>query len=71
MARLKGIYSEELIEITEWCMALDPLTRPQSVFSLQKELARETDRRYAEPSVGSARVAAEDVAPVAAGGSRR
>jgi hypothetical protein len=60
MTRLKGIYSEELIEITEWCMALDPLTRPQSVFSLQKELTRETDRRYAEPSVGSGRAKRAD-----------
>jgi hypothetical protein len=24
------------IEVTEWCMSLDPLARPQSVFALQK-----------------------------------
>ena len=27
-------------------MALDPLSRPQSVFALQKELSREIERRY-------------------------
>jgi hypothetical protein len=31
-------------------MALDPLSRPQSVFALQKELARETERRYTKLS---------------------
>jgi len=31
-------------------MSLDPLSRPQSVFSLQKELARETERRYTKLS---------------------
>ena len=29
-------------------MSLDPLARPQSVFALQKELARETERRYSK-----------------------
>ena len=46
LARLRGIYSDHLIEMVAWCMALDPLSRPQSVFALQKELARETDRHY-------------------------
>jgi hypothetical protein len=31
-------------------MAIDPLSRPQSVFALQKELARETERRYTKLS---------------------
>jgi hypothetical protein len=44
------VYSDNLIEVTEWCMTLDPLTRPQSVFALQKELARETERRYTKLS---------------------
>jgi hypothetical protein len=30
-------------------MALDPLARPPSVFALQKELAREGERRYSQP----------------------
>lgn len=46
LARLRGIYSDNLIEVVEWCMALDPLARPQSVFALQKELSREVDLRY-------------------------
>ena len=27
-------------------MSLDPLSRPQSVFALQKELSQENERRY-------------------------
>jgi serine/threonine protein kinase len=46
LSRLRNVYSDNLIEVTEWCMSLDPLSRPQSVFALQKELARETERRY-------------------------
>ena len=46
------IYSDNLLEVTEWCMSLDPLSRPQSVFALQKELARETERRYTKLSFG-------------------
>ena len=49
--KLRGIYSDNLIEVVEWCMALDPLSRPQSVFALQKELAREGERRYTKLSV--------------------
>jgi serine/threonine protein kinase len=51
LARLRGIYSDNLIEVVEWCMALDPLSRPQSVFALQKELTREGERRYTKLSV--------------------
>jgi eukaryotic-like serine/threonine-protein kinase len=32
-------YSDKLIEVVEWCMSLDPLARPQSVFELQSALA--------------------------------
>ena len=39
LSRLRNVYSDNLIEVTEWCMSLDPLSRPQSVFALQKELA--------------------------------
>ncbi|MFY7906292.1 MAG: serine/threonine protein kinase [Burkholderiaceae bacterium] len=46
LSRLRGVYSDNLIEVVEWCMALDPLSRPQSVFALQKELSRETERSY-------------------------
>ena len=51
LTKLRGIYSDNLIEVVEWCMALDPLSRPQSVFALQKELSREGERRYTKLSV--------------------
>jgi serine/threonine protein kinase len=51
MTRLRGVYSDNLIEMVEWCMSLDPLARPQSVFALQKELNRETERQYTRLSV--------------------
>jgi len=51
LARLRGVYSDNLIEVVEWCMALDPLSRPQSVFALQKELSREGERKYTKLSV--------------------
>lgn len=34
----KGRYSRELLEIIDWCLELDYLKRPQSVFSLQKAI---------------------------------
>lgn len=34
----QDIYSPRLLEIIDWCMQLDPLKRPQSVFALQKAL---------------------------------
>ena len=46
LSRLRNVYSDNLLEVTEWCMSLDPLSRPQSVFALQKELSRESERRY-------------------------
>ena len=52
LTRMRGVYSDNLIEVVEWCMSLDPLSRPQSVFALQKELSREGERRYTKLSVG-------------------
>ena len=52
LTRIRGVYSDNLIEVVEWCMALDPLSRPQSVFSLQKELSREGERQYTKLTVG-------------------
>lgn len=52
LARLRGIYSDNLIDVVEWCMSLDPLSRPQSVFALQKELNRPGARRYTKLTVG-------------------
>jgi len=37
--KLEGLYSSELIEVVRWCLQLDSLERPQSVFALQKALA--------------------------------
>ena len=51
LGRLRGVYSDSLIEVVEWCMALDPLARPQSVYDLQKELSREGERRYTKLSM--------------------
>jgi hypothetical protein len=35
---LSHSYSKELLEVVEWCLKLDHLERPQSVFALQKAL---------------------------------
>ncbi len=51
LSRLRGMYSDNLIEVVEWCMSLDPLSRPQSVFALQKELSRETELSYTKLTV--------------------
>jgi serine/threonine protein kinase len=37
--RWAGGYSKQLLEIIDWCMVLDYLERPMSVFALQKALA--------------------------------
>jgi serine/threonine protein kinase len=52
LKRVQGVYSDNLIEVVEWCMALNPLERPQSVFALQKQLNRVGDLRYTRLSVG-------------------
>jgi len=33
-----GEYSNDLLELIDWCLRLDPLERPQSVFALQKAI---------------------------------
>jgi len=50
--RLQGVYSDNLIEVVQWCMSLDPVARPQSVFALQKELNNPGALRYTRLSVG-------------------
>ena len=49
--RLRGVYSDNLLEVVQWCMALDPLARPQSVFALHKVLVNDTARRYTALSI--------------------
>jgi serine/threonine protein kinase len=51
LSKLRGVYSDNLLEVVKWCMALDPLERPQSVFALQKELGRLIERRYTRLSM--------------------
>ncbi len=46
LSRLRGVYSDNLIEIVLWCMAMDPNERPHSVFALLRELGNEGERRY-------------------------
>ena len=41
--RWAGRYSEHLLQTIDWCLRLDHLRRPQSVFELQKTLLRERD----------------------------
>ncbi len=39
LSKLEGVYSPELIKAVSWCLLLDPLARPQSVFTLQRVLS--------------------------------
>lgn len=43
--RWAGKYSPQLLETIDWCMRLDHLERPQSVFALQKALAERQRHR--------------------------
>jgi serine/threonine protein kinase len=43
----KGKYSRQLLETVDWCLALDHLKRPQSVFALQKVLMGEKEPEVA------------------------
>ena len=52
LSRMRGVYSDNLIEVVEWCMALDPLSRPQSVFALQKELSQKGERQFTKLTLG-------------------
>jgi len=52
LKKLQGVYSDNLIELVQWCMTIDPLARPQSVFALQKELNSPGVRRYSPLTVG-------------------
>ena len=51
LARLRGVYSDNLLELVQWTMELDPLARPQSVFALHKALSHEPPRSYTPLSV--------------------
>lgn len=48
LARLRGNYSDNLLELVQWAMELEPLSRPQSVFALHKALSQDSNRRYTQ-----------------------
>ncbi|MGA2550474.1 MAG: serine/threonine-protein kinase [Burkholderiaceae bacterium] len=48
-------YSEELLGVVEWCLRLDPLARPQSVFALQKALLERAATKPKPPQNGKVR----------------
>jgi len=58
-------YSRELLETIDWCLEMDHMDRPQSVFALQKVLLRER-----EPEVRKKAVAAVSAASAFAQGMR-
>lgn len=51
LGRLRGLYSDNLIEVVAACLALDPLARPQSVLALQKALNRPGPRCHTKNTV--------------------
>jgi len=53
LERQRDVYSDGLIEVVRWCMALDARERPQSVFALQRELGRDSGRRPNRRSISS------------------
>jgi eukaryotic-like serine/threonine-protein kinase len=38
LTKLEGRFSPELVKMARWCLEMDPLARPQSLFALQKVL---------------------------------
>ncbi len=44
MVRWEGQYSDQLLETVDWCLCLNHLYRPQSVFALQKALTEKVTK---------------------------
>jgi serine/threonine protein kinase len=44
MVRWEGQYSDQLLETIDWCLCLNHLYRPQSVFTLQKALTEKVEK---------------------------
>lgn len=44
MVRWEGLYSDQLLETIDWCLCLNHLSRPQSVFALQKALTEKVTK---------------------------
>ncbi len=51
MVRWEGKYSDQLLETIDWCLCLNHLYRPQSVFALQKALTETPVKPVAKPAV--------------------
>ncbi len=49
MVRWDGKYSDRLLEIIDWCLNINHLYRPQSVFALQKALVEAIPEPIAKP----------------------
>jgi len=47
MVRWDGLYSDQLLETIDWCLCLNHLYRPQSVFALQKALTEKVTKPLA------------------------
>ncbi|MDQ5878352.1 MAG: hypothetical protein QG616_358 [Pseudomonadota bacterium] len=55
MVRWEGKYSDQLLETIDWCLCLNHLYRPQSVFALQKALTEAPSKPAAKPKVEETR----------------
>ena len=44
MVRWEGAYSDQLLQTIDWCLSLNHLYRPQSVFALQKALTEKVEK---------------------------
>jgi serine/threonine protein kinase len=55
MVRWEGKYSDQLLETIDWCLCLNHLYRPQSVFALQKALTEAPTQPTAKPKVEESR----------------
>ena len=49
MVRWEGLYSDQLLETIDWCLCLNHMYRPQSVFALQKALTEKVTKPEAPP----------------------
>jgi serine/threonine protein kinase len=48
--QLKGLYSAELVQLVRWCLEVEPLQRPQSLFAVQKGLQAAVPAAMPAPS---------------------
>jgi hypothetical protein len=49
MVRWEGQYSDQLLETIDWCLCLNHMYRPQSVFALQKALTEKVAKPETPP----------------------